>query len=76
MGGSVTGVIWHGTRCRALRQHDLSQADELTSRNMWNNNDRKPADRFSNITPHDPQTVSHIKRWAHYCEHMMDGSLL
>ena len=61
MGGNVTGVVWHGTRCR-------SRADELTSRNMCNNNDRNPADRFSNITPHDPQSMYPIQRWEHYSQ--------
>lgn len=56
-GGNVTGVIWHGTHCRALWRRCLSPADELTSRNMWNNNDRVPADRFGNVAPHDPQTI-------------------
>lgn len=55
-------VMWWGSfgMARAtggpLWQHSFCfRADDLTSRNMWNNNDRKPADRFSNITPHNPQ---------------------
>lgn len=57
MGGNVTGVIWHGLCCRVLQPCGLSRADELTSRNMWNNNDRKPTDCFSNIVLLDPEAI-------------------
>lgn len=33
MGGNVMGVIWHGTRRRALWRCSLARADELSSRN-------------------------------------------
>lgn len=64
MGGNVMGVVWHGARRRAPRrvQFGSSRWAQFTQ-HMWNNNDRKPADLFSHVTPHDPRTIYPIRCW-------------
>lgn len=56
-------VMWRGSFGMAHAAGPCGSADYLNSRNMWNNNDGKPADFFSNITPHDPWTIYPIQCW-------------